>query len=264
MTLRQALVKQYQTAVRYLLVEQSRNRLAVTLLVLFVPGWYALIESFLTGDPVGYRLRFLGRVVDVNGQRLGLITAGLNAITLIVGFVSFTATRRGMQFDRRLVLCGFRRWILILAKLTSLTTVALTASLYAAAIFLVLWRPVALPLVVLGFFAATLAYGAFGLFLGVLVRGELEGFFLVIMVSLTDTFLQNPTGNPAANQHVVEFFPSFAPTQVAVAGGFTHTVPWAYLLLSLAWPAGLTALSLAVFSRRTRVAVRYVHAAPLP
>ena len=45
------------------------------------------------------------------------------------------------------------------------------------------------------------------------------------MGSLMDTFLQNPLGNPLANKPVLEWFPSFGPTQFAVAGAFGRTGP---------------------------------------
>ena len=59
------------------------------------------------------------------------------------------------------------------------------------------------------------------------------------MLSLIDTFVQNPLSNPAANQEIVKGFPAFAPMQVDVAGGFTAVTPWLYVLISLAWVAGL-------------------------
>ncbi|HEY6406676.1 MAG TPA: hypothetical protein VIY29_04320, partial [Ktedonobacteraceae bacterium] len=99
------------------------------------------------------------------------------------------------------------------------------------------------------------SYGGFGLLLGVLLRGELEGFFLIIMVSLIDTFTQNPVGyssDPSTNQNYIVWFPSFAPTQISVAGGFTHLVPWSYVLLSLAWFGAFALLGLAIFWWKTR------------
>jgi ABC-2 type transport system permease protein len=63
------------------------------------------------------------------------------------------------------------------------------------------------------------------LLLGVLVRNDLEGSFLIIIGSLTDTFLQNPLGNPIANKPILERFPSFGPMQFAVGGSFGHTAP---------------------------------------
>ena len=95
-------------------------------------------------------------------------------------------------------------------------------------------------------------HGSLGILLGVLVRGELEGFFVIIMVSLIDTGIQNPIGNPAANKDFVMGFPAFAPTQLAVAGGFTHVLPWVNILISLVWLAGFTLLGLLIFYVKTK------------
>jgi ABC-2 type transport system permease protein len=119
---------------------------------------------------------------------------------------------------------------------------------------LAFWQPLALALVLLGFLGAALAYGALGLLLGVLVSNELAGFFVIIMLSLIDTFLQNPIGNPTANKAIVEFFPSYGPTQIAVAGGFAHLMPWTELGLSLLWPLAFVAIAFVVFWWRTRIA----------
>ena len=107
-------------------------------------------------------------------------------------------------------------------------------------------------LIWLGFWWAALIYGGFGLLLGVLVTNELAGFFLVIMVSQMDTFLQNPLGNPLGNQPVLRDFPSFGATQLTVAGGFTNLFPGNEVGLSLAWFAGYAVLGLLIFWWRTR------------
>jgi hypothetical protein len=97
-----------------------------------------------------------------------------------------------------------------------------------------------------------MTYGALGLMLGVLVRGDLEGFFLIIMIGLFDTFLQNPVGNPLANKPVLQYFPSFGPTQFAVGGAFDHVALWPYLALGVGWAAALATVGLIVFRIRTR------------
>ena len=88
-----------------------------------------------------------------------------------------------------------------------------------------------------------------------LVRNDLEGFFLIIMGGLMDTFLQNPLGNPLANNPVLEWFPSFGPTQFAVGGSFGHTALWGHLGLGRAWPAAFAAAGLVIFWIRTRTRV---------
>ena len=78
--------------------------------------------------------------------------------------------------------------------------------------------------IAVAFMLAAATYAAFGLLIGVLVRGDLEGFFLIIMISMLDTFLENPVDNPLANKPILEFFPSYGPTQFAAAGAFHHQV----------------------------------------
>jgi hypothetical protein len=243
--------RRYLTATRYTLLAQAKNRTAIILLIIFVPIWYYFIGVF-ADRRIALKFWYTGKDVFVSSHDLSLLTAGLSAITLIVGFMLFTATRKDRPFDQRLVLNGYPQPLLILAKLTSLIAVAAAVSLYATGVLTVFWLPGLLPVVWLGFFCAALTYGGFGLLLGVLVRGELEGFFLIIMVSLIDTFTQNPVGYPAANQDYIVWLPSFTPTQIAVAGGFTQVTPWSYILLSLAWLGAFAVLGLAIFWWKTR------------
>ena len=259
--MRASLVYRYLTATWYALSEQARNRTALLLLVIFVPTWDYLFWLVVPDAPLSFLFRATNQFIQVNGRELTLLTAGLNSITLIVGFMLFASTRRNTQFDRRLVQCGYQQSLLILAKLTALVAIAFVVSCYTSVVLWVFWRPDSLPFVWLGFFCAAFSYGALGVLLGVLVRGELEGFFLIIMVSLIDTSLQNPLGNPVANQDFLRWFPSFAPMQLAVAGAFTQHIPWNYLFTSLAWPIAFALLGMVIFWWKTRA--WSIHTAPL-
>jgi hypothetical protein len=243
----------YLVATRYALLEHARNRLALGLLVLFVPLWFALIGVMIPDDPVSFKVLSTGALLRVNGHRLTLITAGFNALTLIIGFMLYASTRRGAAFDRRLVSSGYAQASLLLAKLTALFGVAVAVSLYATAVLAVFWPSGTLPFVWLGFCADGLIYGALGLLLGIMVDSELAGFFIVIMASLLDTFLQAPVENPLANKPFLVAFPTYGPMQVAVVGGFARSFPATAFLLALAWFAVLAALGLGLFGWRTRV-----------
>jgi len=100
------------------------------------------------------------------------------------------------------------------------------------------------------FMLAAATYAALGLLIGVLVRGDLEGFFLLIMVSMLDTFLENPVDNPLANKPILEFFPSYGPTQFAAAGAFHHQALASMAAVSLAWTAAFALLGLLVLRLR--------------
>jgi hypothetical protein len=245
---------QFPTAWRFALRNQTRNRLAGLLLVLFVPAWYLLMAALAGHQPLSFRLFATGQVLAVDARDLTLISAGLNALTLITGFAVFAAIRRTLAFDQRLVFAGYRQPTLVAAKTSAIAVVAAAVAGYTAVVLLAFWRPgLAGWLAILAAFAViALSYGALGLLLGVLVKGDLEGFFLIIMGSLMDTFLQNPLGNPIANKPILEWFPSFGPMQFAVGGTFGHTALWGHLLLGLAWAAAFTAVGLVIFGVRTR------------
>jgi ABC-2 type transport system permease protein len=242
--------QQLDTAIRHSLAGHARNGLAWVLLLVFVPVWYLLIGSMIPHASARFGLRATGVIVAVDGHDLTLITAGLSAITLITGFVVLAATRRALPFDRRLVLSGYRPGPLITAKTTAALAVAAAVGAYAAVILLAFWRPAGLWAIAVAFILAAATYATFGLLIGVLVRGDLEGFFLIIMIAMLDTFLENPVDNPLANKAMLEFFPSYGPTQFAAAGAFHHQMAPAMVALSLAWTAAFALLGLAVLRWR--------------
>jgi ABC-2 type transport system permease protein len=242
--------QQLETAIRLSLAAQVRNRLAWILLVVFVPVWYLLIGSMISHTGAEFRLRATGTGIVVDGHNLTLITAGLSAITLITGFVVFAAVRRSLPFDRRLVLSGYRHAALIAAKTNAALVQAVGIGAYAALVLLAFWRPAGAWAVAAAFMLGAATYAAFGLLIGVLVRGDLEGFFLIIMISMLDTFLENPVDNPLANRPLLEFFPSYGPTQFAAAGAFHHQALVSMVGVSLAWTAAFALLGLVVLRLR--------------
>jgi TM2 domain-containing membrane protein YozV len=254
--------QQLDTALRLSLAGQVRNRFAWILLVAFVPVWYLLIGSMISHTGIAFRLRATGATVVVDAHNLTLITAGLSSITLITGFVVFATVRRSLPFDRRLVLSGYRPAALITAKTGGALVQAVAIGAYAAIIMLFFWRPAGVWAVAVTFMLAAATYAALGLLIGVMVRGDLEGFFLIIMVAMLDTFLENPVDNPLANKPILEFFPSYGPTQFAAAGAFHQQALAGMAAVSLAWTAAFTLLGLVVLRLRMPRPARV--AAPAP
>jgi ABC-2 type transport system permease protein len=242
--------RQLKTAIRLTLAAQVRNRLAWILLVAFIPIWYLLVGATITHGQTTFKLRAIDAAIAVDSHDLTLITAGLNAITLITGFVVFAAVRRSLPFDRRLVLSGYRHGALIAAKTTAALLQAIGIGVYAAIVMLAFWRPAGLWAIAVAFILGAATYAAFGLLIGVLVRGDLEGFFLIIMISILDTFLENPVDNPLANNPVLQFFPSYGPTQFAAAGAFHHQALASMAVFSVAWTAAFALLGLVVLRLR--------------
>ena len=65
---------QFPTAWRFALRNQTRNRLAGLLLVLFVPAWYLLMAALAGHQPLSFRLFATGQVLAVDARDLTLIS----------------------------------------------------------------------------------------------------------------------------------------------------------------------------------------------
>jgi ABC-2 type transport system permease protein len=261
---RKPFARQLPTALGFELRNQIRNRMAWTLLALFIPTWYLFMLLVVSHRPLHFKLFSTGTVVRADGRELSLITAGMNSLTLIVGFAVFVAVRRALPLDRRLVRAGYRQAILVAAKSLATVAVAMVVAGYAALVLLAFWRPslAGWAAVLVSFAVVAAEYGALGMLLGVLVKGDLEGFFLIIMGGLIDTFLQNPVGNPVANRPVLEYFPSFGPMQFSSGAAFGDTALWGELGLGVTWAAAFLSLALVVFGRRTHARTHAVRVAP--
>jgi hypothetical protein len=246
-------IAQFRTTFRLTLVEQTHNRFAIALLLAYLPAWYGIIAALSAGT-IQFKLRAFGIVVITSQERLSLLTGMLNATTLIMGFVGLSVTRQSEAVDQRLVLCGHSRAALVLGRLVALGFVSLVVAAYAAGV-LGLFFPVRhFAVVAAGTFVAVAAYVAIGMLAGVVLPGDLEGLFFIIMLSIVDTFMQNPIGSAAANHQVVEFFPSYLPMQMVAGGALTNLAAWWQFWAGLGWAAGFGALGLIAFWYRTRTA----------
>jgi len=74
----------------------------------------------------------------------------------------------------------------------------------------------------LGLLLGGLAYGAIGLLIGVAVKQELEGIFLILLLTNLDPgWLQNPLYFAESQRpELITALPAFAPTQLTVLGAF--------------------------------------------
>ncbi|MFI1370145.1 ABC transporter permease [Streptomyces griseochromogenes] len=242
----------FRTALRFALIEQARNRLALLIVVLFVPLWTTLAFTVVARTPLRFRIRPVGRTVVMDGNILVQINGALQALTLVIAFMMFVATARSALFDQRLVRAGYPRSCLALAKCTALILVAVLVAAYTTAWMHLFWRPEQPLLLAAGMFTGALIYGGIGIVLAAVLRSELAGMFLAIMISSIDLVMQNPLINPDADSPVVRFLPAYAAAQTSVAAGGLPVVPSSCLLVGAGWAVGMAALGMAAFAVRTR------------
>ncbi|MGI5466658.1 ABC transporter permease [Streptomyces sp. CA-132043] len=243
------------TATRYALVEQSRNRFAMVLIMLFVPGWITLAGFILPNTPATFRLRAADIVLRPDGHQLSQVAGAINTTTLIAGFMMFAATFTTGDFDRRLVLAGCPRAHLVLAKMVALVLAGAVVCAYATAVIHVYWHPQQPWFMTAALLCASATYGVLGVALGAVLRKEVEGMFAITMISMVDVGLQNPAFSGGAGSDAVRFLPSYGTFQAATGAAFSSVRLGSCLGLQLLWFAGAAVLALLAFLRRSRNAL---------
>jgi ABC-2 type transport system permease protein len=239
-------------AIGFEVTQHARNRLALLLVVFFIPGWLTVVHVVLPERPVDFHSDIVDHAVTVPADQLALISGAINAVTLIVGFMMFTAVRRSNDFDQRLVLAGYPRPCLLLAKLVALVLVSVTVSGYATVAMTLFCDPRNSWALWLSLFSSGLIYGGLGVVLGFALSTELAGMFVIIMTSLIDVMVQNPIINPAESAGVMRYLPTYGAMQSGVAATFTGSGSAGHLLLGPLWFLVFALLALAAFTRRTR------------
>jgi hypothetical protein len=242
----------FRTALLFALIEQARNRLALLIVLLFVPLWMTLAFEVVARIPLRFHVRSAGRWLVMDANILTQVTGALQALSLVIAFMMFIATARSAPFDRRLVQAGYPPSSLMAAKCVTLFLVAAVVALYATAWTHLLWHPKQPVVFAAGMFAGALVYGGFGIVLAAVLRSELAGMFLAIMTSSTDLLLQNPMINPDADSPFIRYLPAHGAVQTSVAAGSLLTVPWSSLLLGAGWALGMAAVGMTTFVVRTR------------
>ncbi|MFF3911684.1 ABC transporter permease [Streptomyces sp. NPDC001848] len=242
----------YTTATRCDLTEHARNTFAVFLVVLYIPAWITLVYLNVPHNPVPLHLEATAERLTPAGNLLTQITGAVNAVTLIAGFMMFAVTFNNGRFDRRLVMAGYPRTHLVLAKTTSLALASAAVAVYATAVICAASSPKQPVQLAIALFGAALTYGALGVIYGSLLRREVEGMFAMVMTSVIDVALQNPMASSGANSPLVRLLPSYGAVQSATAAYFsTHHTP-AHLALQLLWFAAAALVSLLTFHHHTR------------
>jgi hypothetical protein len=241
----------YTELLRSTLLGHLRSRMAVLLAVAFIPLWILVARLCATGRTVRFTLATVHAGVHAPADQVSQVVNALAAVTLVTGFSMFMETFKAGEMDRRLVLAGYPRLHMLLAKVTAVALVTALVAVYTTAVLRGSLPARQTGPLALAVFGAGLAYGGIGLLLGSLVRGELEGFFVVIMLSLVDSGLQNPVLS-VAHLTGLGALPLYGACQAALTAAFTSSASWSSGLPSFAWAASTSALALLVFQVRTR------------
>lgn len=242
-------------ATRLSLVSLFRRRLTVLLLVI-VPALFSLVVIATTSSrAVPIELAALSgeaahRVVDE--RALTLVFMGTAAASFLTCFLAFHLTGKRRDVDARLVLAGLSPSELLASKLLVLSFFVVALSVYETAMLLPWFDVRSAALAFAGLFLGGLVYGCVGLLVGATGVRELEGIFVIVLLTNVDVgWLQNPVYYASSERRwIIEALPGHAPAQVAIVGALTDATAPRAAWIALASAGVVLAIALLVFALR--------------
>ncbi|MCB0580204.1 MAG: ABC transporter permease [Phaeodactylibacter sp.] len=202
------------------------RRRIIPILLLVIPTVFLLAVYATTSERMmPFRLASVDEAVflEASERNISLLFLAVASVGFLSSFLALNLIQRESAVDRRLVLCGFHPVALLLSKLAVLAGCTALIALYVGLSLLAFFTPERLFLMILGLFLAGLAYGSYGLLVGSLIRGELEGVLLIVLLANIDAgWLQNPLFYAEAeNQFIIRCLPAYFPSQAAIAAAFS-------------------------------------------
>ena len=237
-----------------------RNRIILVLLVI-IPAIFFIVTKYTTTTfPVVFKLASVSEeaVVTVPQRELAFIFIALAVAGLLSSFLSLNLIQSQVSEHKRLIICGYRSAEIIMAKFLLLMIIILSISVYISLEINFFFKPGNFIGITLGFLLVGFVYGSYGMLIGTIFRGELEGIlFIVLLANLDVGWLQNPIFYIAAqNKAFIRSLPSFYPSQVSMVSAFSeHSITRA-VCGSIVYGLVFLIIALLIYSLRMRVRKR--------
>lgn len=233
-------------------------RIALVLLFLIPTVFLLMVDYTTTDESIDFVISSIseGAPISSTARNMSLVFTAIATVGFLTSFLALNLIQKDTDVYRRLVLCGYRAAELILAKLTVLVSVTVLVGIYVSVLLLMFFRPGNWFMVAVGFVLAGFVYGSFGLLVGSVLKGQLEGIlFVVLLANLDAGWLQNPVYYTAArNTGLIRRLPAFYPSQIALVSAFADEFSVMKPVMgSLVYGTVLLGLALLCFSKRMQI-----------
>jgi len=232
-------VGRFGVGLRSTLLTALRSPTALALLVALPPLVVVGYAEAMAGFP---RLPFVETVPKTAGR----LNGALFATAFLAGLLGLFQVVSAARADRRLVVAGYPRVTLFVARLASVLVVVAVAAVLSLS---TLWVGVApeAPLAAFGsLLLAGLTYGLVGVLVGSVLPRELEGSLVLVTLADMDAILSSGL---VETEGLASFTPLHAANPLFRAAVLDGTVPGDELRAGFATVAGLTVLAAVAYLR---------------
>jgi len=236
--------------------ELFRRRIIVILLLLIPSIFYAVTYLTTNMMPIPFQLAAVEGEpgLMVPARHIGLVFMGLASTGILAALLSMSLIQRNVRVKRRLIVCGYTSTEISMSKLLVMFAIVILVGFYVGSMLRIFFTPQSFLFVVSGFILVGFVYGSYGLLVGSLLKSELEGILLIILLVNIDVgWLQNPIFYAGAlNKGLIRGLPAFFPSQVSIISAFSNHDILRALIGSLLYGGFMLALALFIFWWRMR------------
>jgi hypothetical protein len=234
-----------------------RRRIILISLVVIPVVFLSGVEMTASQKIIPFRLASLDVkiFIEESQKEIALVFFAVASTGFLVSFLALNLIQVDGDVNRRLVICGYHPFELLISNLFSVLLVILSVAIYIGLLINAFVSIKHLPLFIFGLTLIGFVYGCYGLTVGSLIKGKLEGILLVFLLANIDVgWLQNPMYFAEAhNNIIIRYLPAYYPSQSAIIAAFTDYSVVNASLYSILIGSGFLLLSMIIFYNKMRL-----------
>lgn len=245
------------TGLKMVLRMLSRRRIIIIALIVIPLIFLTIVELTAPSRIIPFRIASLDIRMYIREllKEISLVFFAVTSTGFLVSLIGLNLVQIENDVNRRLVICGYHPFQLLTSNLLALLLLILVVANYIG--FLVSWFiPIKhYPMFVFGLMLIGFVYGCYGLMIGSLIKGKLEGVFLIVLLANIDSgWLQNPMYYAGAhNNEIIRYLPAYFPSQTSIISAFTDYSAGKAVLYSLLYGSVFLILALLIFYNKMRI-----------
>ncbi|NND79866.1 MAG: hypothetical protein HKN53_08200 [Maribacter sp.] len=198
----------------------------VIILIAIIPAFFLSVVEFTTSNRMlPFQLASVGDDVFINITEKGIsfIFFAVASSGFLVSFLALNLIQKNSVVNRRLIICGYHPIQLLISILLALLLMIILIAVYVGLLTNAFYTIDHLGSFIFGLVLIGFVYGSYGLAIGSLIKGELEGILMIVLLVNIDVgWLQNPLFYAEAqNQIIIKFLPAYFPSQTAIITAIT-------------------------------------------
>ncbi|WP_242084895.1 hypothetical protein [Aestuariivivens sediminis] len=196
-------------------------------LLLVIPAFFLSVVELTTSERfLPFQLASLDddTFINISEKGISIIFFAVASTGFLVSFLALNIIQKNNAVNRRLVICGYNPIELLISFLLTLILVITLIAIYVGILTSAFYPIDHIIPFIFGLFLIGFVYGSYGLVIGSLIKAELEGILMIVLLVNIDVgWLQNPLFYAEAqNQIIIKFLPAYFPSQTAIITAVTN------------------------------------------